>query len=157
MNVLSFFHDNTLNNEYSDRDMPDLSEVLNTAPGVSVCARVNVKCKNIGLYLTESSSAMDYRFPIELSRYSSLADIQSMNTTATPDEGLSITLDGIKFYFNNDNGSTYSNRIIIGPNNDGYEEGTLIEFSIQFDPSHTIATFKRLFVGIEAGADLMPE
>jgi hypothetical protein len=157
MNVLSFFHNNALNNEYSDRDMPNLSEMLNTPAGVPVCARVNVKCKNIGLYLTESSSTSDYRFPIELSRYSSLADIQSMNTAATPDEGLSITLGGDKFYFNNDSGSAYSNRIIIGPDNDGYEEGALIEFSIQFAPSDTIAIFKRLFIGIEAGADLMSE
>lgn len=156
-----FFKPDT-GDEYGDFDLPEIATSLKQGE-LQISCRVISPCKNLGLYLTESSSLGRYKFQGDISSGRSLLDF---NRDDESEAGLKIKsswsrdVDGNTIFeelpykfFKVDQGSDYSNKIIIGPADTDLEEGFLITLTLSFEPSSTISVNKRIFVGIEAIAD----
>ena len=156
-----FFKHNT-SDEYGDFDLPEIATSLKEGE-LTISCKVISPCKNLGLYLTESSSLGRYKFQGDISSGRSLLDF---NRDEESEAGLKVksswnrNVDGgivqeespYKF-FKIDQGSDYSNKIIIGPADTDLEEDFLITLTLSFGRSSTISVDKRIFVGIEAIAD----
>ena len=149
MQLLSFFSDAACTVEFSDRHIPDIPEQLNSEDGMKVYARVNFRAKDIGLFLTESTSNSDWRYPIEVSNQTSLINLQAMNNETSPTLGLSLTkTDGSILYFNSTAGANISNRLILTEPDVILEEGSPISFVLKFKANENVSANKRLFAGI---------
>ena len=149
MQLLSFFYDQACRIEYSDKHIPEIPELLNSVEGMKVYAKVNFRCKDIGLFLTETSSNSDWRYPIDVPNQTSLINLQQMNNEAYPELGLSlIKEDSSEEWFNSRNGSTIGNRIFLTDPDDTIEEGDVLSFYLKFYPNPSVSANKRLFAGI---------
>jgi hypothetical protein len=148
--------------EYGDFDLPEIATSLKEGD-LTISCKVITPCKNLGLYLTESSSLGRYRFQGDISSGRSLL---AFNRDEEPEAGLKIksswtmSVSGNTVqeelpykFFTIDQGSNYNNKIIIGPADTVLEEGFLITLTLSFGTSSTISVDKRIFVGIEAIAD----
>ena len=152
MNLLSFYKDEGLTEEFSDKHMPEIALTLAAGNMVGVYARLNYKCKDIGLFLTESSSNSEWRYPIDFSNQTSVINLKSMNSEENPTKGLYIMRlgDASATFFNHNTGSSYSNRILLSTTDEIYEEGYVFLFTIGFVANENLAKNKRLFCGISS-------
>ena len=165
MNFISLYKDSSLVEEYEDRDMPEIAGILARGENLDVYIKFNFPTKNLGLYLTQTSSNADFRYPIDIGNASSRIHLLNMNTLENPSDGLSVCRVIDVFgevetqfkFFNNENGSTSDNRIILGVENYKYNAGESMHLRFKFKASSTVAPNKRLFIGVESFGELVPE
>ena len=150
--------------DYSDRDLPGIATALLNGEELTINCTVVQKCKNLGLYLTESSSLGDYRFQPDISRNN--LDLLAFESDNEPDSGLSVSstwnetndanevIPGERDYtiFSVSAGADYTNRILVGPENYEMAVGYSISIKLKFKPSELVLKDKRIFIGIEADA-----
>jgi hypothetical protein len=156
MQLLSFFSDQDCLNEYSDRDIPSIPAMLTSPEGMEIFAKVNFKCKDIGLFLTETSSNADWRYPIDEPNQTSLINLQQMNNEENSDKGLYLRKEDNSIeWFNSTNGSTIGNKLFLSEPDVIVEEGDVIKFYLHFVPNPTVSANKRLFAGITSHGTLV--
>lgn len=149
---------------YSDFDMPDIASALLSNAILSLKVRVNQDCENLGLILVQTTSGGRFQYPMEVSPQSAVQNLLNFKSEDEPTSGLAIKSEytdsnGTTHVqnwatFTKDEGSTHSNRILIVPPNVGILDGTIITLSLKFTASSIISVNKRLFVGLEAAADI---
>jgi hypothetical protein len=149
---------------YSDFDMPDIATALLSEEVFSLSVKVNQNCTNLGLILVQTTSGGRFQYPMEISPQSAVQNLLNFNSANEPDSGLAIKSEYTDsnavahvqdwVTFTKDAGSTHSNRIPIVPPNVAIPDGTVIALSLKFTASNIISVNKRLFVGLEAAADI---
>jgi hypothetical protein len=156
MQLLSFFKDAGCSNEYSDRDIPLIPTMLSSVEGMKVYAKVNFRCKDIGLFLTETSSNADWQYPIDEPNQTSLINLQQMNNEDYPDSGLLLVKeDNSREWFSSSNGSSIGSKLYLSLPGDIIEEDVVINFDLMFIPNATVSANKRLFAGITSHGTLV--
>ena len=152
MQLLSFYKNETLVEEYSDRDIPTIGNALVAAGELKVVAKVNFKSKDIGLILTETSSNSEWKYPMDYSNETSVINIRAMNNEANPEKGLAIRLAGTANwkFFNSETGARFSNKVLLTEAGAEINTGQLITFFIKFVPNTETASNKRLFCAISS-------
>lgn len=152
MDLLSFYRDEALTEEFSDKHMPEIGISLAAGNTIDIYARLNYKCKDVGLFLTETSSNSEWAYPIDFNNQTSVINLKSMNNDENPDKGLYVMIAGYAstIFFNHNNGSKYSNRIILTSSDTIYPNGYVFLFKVGFVPNENLAQNKRLFCGISS-------
>ena len=155
--LISFFKDGNLQEELSDKDIPELSTLLN-GEGINLFLRVNYECKNLGLYIIESTSTSDFRYPQELSLQSSKINILQIGSKGTGGLKVINLFDNNEKVFSLEEGSDFDNRILVTTQDQVIEVNTILKINLSFESDETISGGKRLFFAIESGAEsiIMP-
>ena len=156
MELLSFFRDQACLNEYSDRDIPVIPLMLSSPEGMKVYAKVNFRCRDIGLFLTETSSNADWQYPIDEPNQTSLINLQQMNNEDYPDSGLLLVReDNSREWFSSSSGSSIGNKLFLSAAGENIEADTVIIFYLLFVPNPAVSANKRLFAGITSHGTLV--